>query len=466
MYDTDIRNKVEKTFVLNPHAVLSSSDSLLRFGEDNEVVVPMAVLEKIQNTKRHLSFGKRKVAKDILNYINAFDKKVLGEGVIQENGCILMVATNYHDINLNIDGIDDYDRRALQVAKGLQEKGKNVVFITNNIVLQIKAKSIGIKAETFRDELYPVPAEQYTGRITCEVSKEATDKLFRFGEISIEDIYEYEKYEFLDNMFVFLKSAYRTSAVGRVEGSKIVRLKNLDRNIYGILPKNTGQKFMLEALMSDAPLVVIKGDAGTGKTFCSLAAALQQYDEGIFKQILVARPMQTVADEKIGYLPGDIDDKVGPYLGGIKDNLRELLKSNDSNLQRSKKNSSNSSKYEDDEKPSCEDGEYFFEKGIIRIQPIGYIRGRTILDTFFIFDETQNIDPEDIKTIVSRMGEGSKLVFLGDPSQVDNPKLNERYNGLVYLSERMKGEELCYQIALDESESVRSKLAKLAIKKL
>lgn len=448
------RNKVKKTFVLNPHAVLSSSESLLRFGEDNEVIVPMCVLEKIQESKGKYSFGKRKVAKDVLNYINNLGDDVLSEeGVIQENGSRLSVATNYHDIKIEIDGIDNYDRRALQVAKGLQAKGKNVTFITNNILLQIKAKEIGINAESFRDELYPVLSEQYKGRLMCFTSDEVIDEFYETGEIGITKIYDYEKYEFVTNIFVILKSE-KKSAIGKVEANKIVKLKNIDRNIYGIQPKNVGQKFMLEGLMSNDPLVIIKGDAGTGKTFCTLAAALQQYDEGLFKQILVARPIQTVANEKIGYLPGDIDDKVGPYLGGIKDNLRELLR-----LNSSKKNDKDDSLFE-------ERGEYFFERGIIRIQPIGYIRGRTIIDTFLIFDETQNIDPEDIKTIVSRMGEGSKLVFLGDPSQVDNPKLNERYNGLVYLSERMKGQELVYQVTLEEEESVRSKLARLAIKVL
>lgn len=449
------RSTVKKTFVLNPHAVLSSSESLLRFGEDNEVIVPMCTLEKIQESKGKYSFGKRKVAKDILNYINNFGNDVLSEdGVVQENGSRLVVATNYHDIKLDIDGIDDYDKRALQVAKGLQAKGRNVTFITNNILLQIKAKQIGINAESFRDELYPVLAEQYKGRTKCFTSDDTINELYEAGQISITQIYDYENYEFVTNMFIILKSE-KKSAICKVEDNKIVELKNIDRNIYGIQPKNVGQKFMLEGLMSNDPLVIAKGDAGTGKTFCSLAAALQLYDEGLFKQILVARPIQTVANEKIGYLPGDVDDKIGPYMGGIKDNLRELLKLNGSK-----------SKTEKDEKSLDETVEDFFKRGIIRIQPIGYIRGRTITDTFLIFDETQNIDPEDIKTIVSRMGEGSKLVFLGDPSQVDNPKLNERYNGLVYLSERMKGQELCYQVTLEEEESVRSKLARLAIKVL
>lgn len=439
--------KQSKTFVLNPHAVLSSNKSPLRFGEDNDVVIPMCVLEKIQAMKPKLSFGKRRIAKEILDYINSFDNVTKRNGIKQENGSTLYVPTNYHDIQINLAGISEYDKRALQVAKGLQEEGKNVVFITNNSVLQIKAKSIGIKAESLKDDLFPLPKDQYKGRIEVFTTQEAMNGLFEEGFIKKEDIYEYEEYEWVTNQFVLINSE-NSSALGRFDGERIVKLSSLKKNIYGISAKNAGQKFLLEALMSDAPLVVVKGGAGTGKTFCSLAAALQQYDDKIFNQILVTRPIQTVSDEKIGFLPGDIDDKVGPYLGGIKDNLRMLL---------------NSKGHEKDGRKTEEDGTFFFERNIIQIQPIGYIRGRTIVDTFFIIDETQNIDPEDIKSIVSRAGQGSKFVFLGDPSQVDNPKLTERYNGLVYLSEMMKGQKVCYQITMEEEESVRGELAKLAI---
>ena len=151
-------------------------------------------------------------------------------------------------------------------------------------------------------------------------------------------------------------------------------------------------------------------------------------------------PIETVGQERMGFLPGEIEDKFNPYIGGIKDNLRQLLKNMDS-------------------KDSVAS---FFSSGKIQIQPIGFLRGRTITDTFFIIDETQNIAPDDIKSIVTRAGKGSKFVFLGDPTQIDNPQLNERNNGLVYLSEKMKETPLAWQITLKDEESVRSDVAKLA----
>ena len=207
----------------------------------------------------------------------------------------------------------------------------------------------------------------------------------------------------------------------------------------------------MECLMTDcekAPLVIAKGGAGTGKTFCSLAAALEGQEAGTYSRILVGTPSETVGNEKLGYLPGDMKEKVSPYLGGIYDNLSILING-------TKKN-------EKGEK--LENGEYLFEKGVIQVQPIGFLRGRTITNSIFIIDETQNIDPGDIKSIVTRAAVGSKFIFLGDPTQVDNPKLNERYNGLVYLSEKMKGNPLCWQVSLKNEESVRSELSTIASK--
>ena len=247
-----------------------------------------------------------------------------------------------------------------------------------------------------------------------------------------------------------------SSALARYNGKEIVKLNFLDSHPYGITPINAGQRMILEALLTDpkdAPIVIIKGGAGTGKTFLSLAVALEQTigDEKIYSQILVSSPVETVGQERIGFLPGTVEEKFNPHLGGLKDNLRVLLNSKDST------DCSKNKKY-------TEKGEYFFERGIIQVQPIGFLRGRTILDTIYIIDETQNIDPDDIKSIVTRAGEGSKFIFLGDPTQIDNPNLNERNNGLVYLSEKMKDIPLAWQITLDDDESVRSKLAKIAAK--
>ena len=162
--------------------------------------------------------------------------------------------------------------------------------------------------------------------------------------------------------------------------------------------------------------------------------------------------MSTVGGEEIGFLPGEIEDKFSPHIGGFKDNLRILL------------NGRNKKKEKENNPGNSDNSFYLYENGIIQMQPIGFFRGRTIVDTFIIIDETQNIHPDDIKSIVSRVGEGSKIVVLGDPTQIDNPKLDERYNGLVFLSEKMKNYPNAWQITLNDEESVRSELAKYAAK--
>ena len=209
---------------------------------------------------------------------------------------------------------------------------------------------------------------------------------------------------------------------------------------------------MIEGLLDDdCPLVIIKGNAGTGKTFCTMAVGLENtVNNDKYSRILVTRSV--TATEQYGFLPGDIEEKLSPYLAGIKDNLSILC------------NSDKDKKSGYGEKPSSENGAYFFEKGYVQIQAIGFLRGRSIVGTYFIIDETQNIEPDTIKSIVTRAAEGSKFIFLGDPTQIDNPNLTERYNGLVYLSEKMKGNPMCTQITLYDEESVRSKLAKEAAK--
>ena len=301
--------------------------------------------------------------------------------------------------------------------------------------------------------------------------------------ISRSDLDKFLDSELIENEYVLMTN--RTSRYyGQVKEDKIILLENHIRKPYDIEPKNNGQKFLMNALYDDIPLVVVKGAAGTGKTLLSIATALERVDNGDFKRILITRE---VSNDKLGYLPGNVDEKLGPFMAGVKDALERIIQGTASRKKRdklisnleSKKNKTKlekgKNKYSDlDEfnqkennvSDNVEKGEYFFERGIIKIQALEMIRGRSIMDTIFIIDETQNIDPEFIKTIVTRAAEGSKFIFLGDPTQVDNPKLSERYNALVYLAEKMKGDPDCAVITLEDGESVRSRLARTATKKL
>ena len=245
--------------------------------------------------------------------------------------------------------------------------------------------------------------------------------------------------------------------------SKKASLRN---HPYGVIPKNNGQKFMIEALMADfkeAPLVIFKGPAGTAKTFMSLAVGLElvQEKDKYPNKILISRS-PTETGEKIGFLPGTEIDKISPYLRGIMDNITALNTKKDettsevSNFKKRKNNFGGS------EKPEFDDGTFFFERNDIKAEAVGYIRGRSICDTYIIIDEAQNLSPVEIKTIITRVGTGTKLILLGDPAQIDRPELDERNNGLSYASERMKGEKTCWQITMTDDESVRSELAKRA----
>lgn len=441
-----------KIFVLRINSLLSSSDSTLRFDSDNEIAIPLAVIDQLENYRG--SPEKKKIAESILAYIETFDiKELMGQGAKQANGSILRVIRNFHDIDVNMEGITDIDRRIFQVCLGLQkEKGKKVILVSKNSAIRIKARTLGINAENFRDDLFPSYGEQYTGRANVETTGKMIDMFYKEGVLKIKDIISSDKVNWTTNLFVEGKAVdSHQSFLGRYDGEKIVRLIHNAPYPNGVEAKNSGQKMLLECLLMDcqkAPLVIAKGGAGTGKTYCSLAAALYGYENNVYSRILVAAPPETLGQESVGYLPGDALDKFTPYLGGINDNLSILI----NGTEKKKKGELQ------------ERGTYFFEKGITELQPIGFLRGRTITNSVFIIDETQNIDPGVIKSIVTRAAEGSKFIFLGDPTQVDNPKLNERYNGLVYLSEKMRGNPLCWQVSLKNEESVRSELSTIASK--
>ncbi len=443
---------MSKIFVLRINSLLSSPDSTLRFGEDNEVVIPLAVIDELQNYRGKPE--KMKIAELLLRYIEKFDiNKLLTTGVKQANGSLLKIVKNYHDIRIEMEGLTENDKRVFQVCLGLQrEESKKVVLVSKNNTIRIKARALGITAEDFRDDLFPSPEEQYSGRCQLSLPQTVISEFFSKGFLEISKMADIN-FQWTPNMFLEIRSLdSNTQVLARYDGEKVVPIQFAGRHPYEAIPKNKGQIFLQECLLTgweEAPLVIAKGGAGTGKTYLSLAAALQGIEEGQYDRLLVATPSETVGNEKLGYLPGDIREKVSPYLGGISDNLSILINGKEKHGAR-----------------KVESGEYFFEKGIIQIQPIGFLRGRTIVNSVFIIDETQNIEPSDIKSIVTRAATGSKFIFLGDPSQVDNPKLNERYNGLVYLSEKFKGQKECWQVTLNASESVRSKLSTIASKLL
>ena len=455
-----------KTFVLRPHALLSSSTSTLKFGSDNIIVIPMPVLNEVYQMK-HLSIEKEKIRREIFEYLRKFNfDELTSSGVKQKNGSILKIVKNFRDESISIweqdSFLSDFEKRTLKVCIGMKKAGAHVILVTNNPILQMIAEDtvIGIKAENFKDETFPRLEDQYTGRICINVTKDIIDSFYKNNGCFIQDIPGFENYDYYENQYVILcynnynidGTISPIKAYGKIVKNQIVRI-SVTRKPYEISALNDGQRLLIASLYDDAPLTVVKGNAGTGKTLCSLAVALDELQKGKYDRILVTRKADF---SKIGFLPGELENKMSPYLAGIKDNLNILINGVKKQTTSEKRNFAR--------KPNYEDGQFYFDQGSIQIQAIELLRGRSIVNTLFIIDETQNIEPELIKTIITRAGKGSKFVFLGDPTQIDNPLLTERYNGLVYLSEKMKGAIYCTQISLMDDESVRSDLAKYAAK--
>ncbi len=450
---------MEKTFVLRTEAILASENPTLRFGGDNTIVIPMAIL---QNLYRYQGFPeKQKLAAKFVDYIDTLpiNELLSKRGTQQRNGSYLRIVDNNCELDETIENMVDFsrlDKRVFQVCLDLKKEGcKKVILISKNPSIRMKACSIGIEAQMFKDEIFPSPSQQYKGLTEIFVSQTVLSKLLHEREISIREVYQHGNYEWFENEFLIIKTEC-SSGLGRYTNGKIVQLQHNERLPQGCRALNIEQKMLWECLLAPpeiAPLVVVKGAAGTGKTYCSIAMALDKLkgysEEELYDQILVATPTVTVSGENIGYLPGDIEDKVGPYLGGIMDNLKAFFRERNKD-------------YDNLQLRQC--AEELFERGFIEIQPIGFLRGRTIPKTVFIIDETQNIRPSDIQDIVTRAAKGSKFIFLGDPDQINNPELNTRYNGLVYLSEKMKGNALCWQITLNSEKSIRSNLAQEALK--
>ena len=451
---------MKKTFVLLTEATLSSEKATLNFGSDNDIVVPLAVVERIYRYDK--SPEKAKIASKFVDYISTFSMKNLlsSKGVKQSNGSSLRIVdceTISPEVN-SLHNMTELYKRAFQVCLDLAKSSKYpVVLISQNPSVRLKAEKLGIKSQEFKDEIFPLPRDQYKGRAEVFAAKSAIDKLYTDRSLSINAIYQYNKIAWHENMFVTISSE-GSSTIARYADGKLLPLMYQDNKAFK--PENAEQKMFMECLLAPpdiAPLVIVKGGAGTGKTYCALAAALHSLASygpvSTYEQILVGAPTVTI-DEDLGYLPGDINDKVSPYINGVQNNLIEIFKQNGENITGGKEKVT---------KKECKETvNQLFERSLIEIQAIGFLRGSSIANTFYFLDEVQNVKPEIMKDIITRLARGSKLVLAGDPTQVNTPGLNERRNGLVYASEKFKDISKCWQIELDSKKTVRSELAMIA----
>jgi PhoH-like ATPase len=458
---------LKKTYVIDTNVILYSSGALLSFG-NNDVVIPEVVLEELDNFKKDktdLGVNARQASR-IIDRLRKEGN--LNKGVVLPGGGKLRVEMNHYDTMMPPSWEKEKpDNRILQVCKALKDAGEDVILITKDTFERIKADIVNIKSEDYYEKVVPDNDNQYTGRIEVYVPSQKIEEFYAKKTIEPKEAlcYSAEKEEYYNpelytNQFILLHSMENSkqTALGRYDGKKIVPLYYKDMKPLGLSPRNVGQKFMLEALYTDpikAPLVIIKGPAGTAKTLFSLAAGLQKIIEENteqFRRILVCRPNVTM-DEEIGFLPGTEEEKIAPFMRPIFDNLEILV---DSDEKERYKN----------EKELQDKIRELFDRRIITTEAVAYLRGRSIVKNWVIIDEAQNLSPKQVKAITTRVGEGTKLILIGDPDQIDHPFMDSRSNGLCYASEKMKGSDLCFQVTLKFDECERSPLSFEAAQRL
>ncbi len=439
---------MEKTFVLDTNVLLHDPRALFSF-EDNEVVVPIYVVEEIDSFKKDLSELGRN-ARQVSRYLdNLREEGSLAEGVKLDRGGVLRIATTSKKLPEEITTDRGQDSKILAVAVDLNERHKDdpdrVTFITKDTNLRIRADAIGIKAEDFEPEHIEV-SELYTGWDELEVDPEVVDRFYADGGIDLPDPY------YAPNQFVILKDKLKAShsALGRVKLSdepRVVPLPSFKQAVWGVRPRNREQQFALDVLLDDSiKLVTLVGKAGTGKTLLAIAAGLHKTtEEQTYQKLLVSRPVFPLGRD-LGYLPGDVEEKLNPWMQPIFDNVELLmgLTTRDKKHGRSYKE--------------------LTDMGIMQIEPLTYIRGRSIPNQYMIVDEAQNLTPHEAKTIISRAGEGTKIVLTGDPYQIDNPYVDQTNNGLVHVVNRLRAEPIAAHVTLTKGE--RSELAEIAANQL
>ena len=454
-----------KTYVIDTNVLIQAPYALHRF-EENQVILPVVVLEELDHLKKADGEKGANARAAIRILENLRQKGDLLSGVALENGGSLRVEKNFVDVELPPDLPDEkMDNRILKVCLGLKRQAEaasgqeqTVVLVTKDILLRIKAQIIGIRAEDFAAEQVSGRDEQYTGRAEAYVPEEQL-KDFKKKGIPAQALYQVDEagntsQVFLEeNQFVVLKGdqSAKKTLLGRMQGGRVVPLTYKKSKPYGVSPRNAGQYFLQEALMqpaSQAPLVIVKGAAGTAKTFYALAVGLEKVlnnPTGEYRRIMVSRP-NAQFDADIGFLPGDEQEKISPLMRPVIDNLEQLVDSNDE------------TRYEDERELKGKIDE-IFDRGLIQAEALNFIRGRSIVKTYLMIDEAQNMTPGQVKGIITRAGEGTKIILLGDPGQIDRPFLDERTNGLSYAAEHMKGSPLCWQITMNGKECERSALA-------
>lgn len=436
--------KEKKIFVLDTSVIIYDHNAIKNFKE-HDVVVPITVLEELDNFKKGHD-SKNFAAREFTRYID----KISGRNTLQDWVNINGKGHGMFKIEMNMNASVDAERifgerkadhRILNSALHLAETnpGKKVVLVTKDINLRIKAKSLSLNAEDYETGKVENPNELYTG-ITTEdkIPVGVINELYEKESAAVPP--QIKKKKPVANHYYILKNGQK-SVLGyyNEKTSQLERIKK--EQAFHITPRNAEQSFALDAILRpDIRLVTIQGVAGTGKTLLSLAGALEQRRN--YHQIYLARPIVPLSNKDIGYLPGDIKSKLNPYMEPLWDNLKYIK-----------------SQFSEKDREFKQINEMVENEKLV-VCPLAYIRGRSLSNVFFIVDEAQNLTPHEVKTIISRAGENSKIVFTGDIFQIDTPYLDAQSNGLSYMIDRLKGKDLYAHITLEKGE--RSELANLA----
>ncbi|GAB4255041.1 MAG: PhoH family protein [Vicingaceae bacterium] len=433
----------QKIYVLDTSVILHDHNAINNFEEHN-LAIPITVLEELDNFKKG-NDTKNYEAREFIRFLDKLSKKYASlQKWVKINGpdkgsFKIIFHDKKEDIAGSIFQSSKADHQILSAALNLQKEypKKDVVLVTKDINLRLKAKALNLKSEDYETGKITDVKNLFTGKtVIDDVESEVLKTLFNNGKVEAEKVVEKP----LKNHFYILKSG-KTSGLAFYNDAEQVLQRVEKEYVFGIKPKNAEQTFAINALLNEnIKLVTLQGVAGTGKTLLALASAIEQKNK--YKQIILARPIVPLSNKDIGYLPGDAKEKINPYMEPLWDNLKYI------------KNqfSENEKKYKQIEEMER------LEK--IVITPLAYIRGRSLSDVYFIVDEAQNLTPHEVKTIITRAGENTKIVFTGDVHQIDTPYLDEQSNGLSYLIDRLKGHNLFAHITLEKGE--RSELANIA----
>ncbi len=433
----------KKTYVLDTSVYLTDSNCIRAF-RNNDILIPLKVLEEIDKHKKRQDSVGSQARSTIRSLDELRTKGSLSKGVRIEKGLGLIKVKSYNPFCLPEDlDLEDSDNQIIATALSEQEStttSRKVVVVSRDINMRVKCDALGLLTEDYNAEQVVENSDGlYTGRVEILIDEQEIDKFYSGDEVWLDK----DEHSLHPNQFVMLisNSNEKKTALAKFKNHSFPLRKITNNKVWNTVARNKEQQFALDLLMDqNIPVVSLVGKAGSGKTLLALASGLEQtFEKNIYKKIVVTKPVEPVGKD-IGFLPGTMEDKMMPWLAPIQDNLQFLMGDDRATL------------------------EMYMDRGQIEVEAMTFIRGRSISNAFIVIDEVQNMTQHEIKTVLTRVGEGTKIVLTGDIEQIDNVYIDATNNGLSYVVERLKSEELTGHVTLLKGE--RSKVASIAATKL